>query len=367
MTSFFSVCSQCHQLIPPASTKPGVMMLNENTRNMYPSTSAAKDTTAPPNPAPRTPPSSQPTSEENHPPLPADPTCPVTRRSSRQTKPRAPLEEVSSSSEAEEDSAQPETAGKEDVHSIRAISTAMEKAGLVVLSPSWLKNHESPLLLACWASKCLKGINVQNGIAHTTRREEGGHGLRVSKEVVIELEKWIGLEAHLFLSSETAFHEAPGPQVTTKPVPILKVEPGLRCTSDNCSYRCLKPGAMATHWSEEHKGKRVKKKSKKVKVQTFEKYFAVSPSLLGSPANSCYELYLTQLVPDLEKDCHEVVPYLASEREVPPLLKVMQWHEHLSPHLLDETEASDEPSSKDSQKLSLFSLAQMPSPSSSTL
>jgi hypothetical protein len=59
---------------------------------------------------------------------------------------------------------------------------------------------------------------------------------------------------------------------------------------------------------------------------------------------------LTQLVPDLEKNCHEVVPYLASEREILPLLKVMQWHQHLSPYLLDEMDAPDV-----SPNLSLFS------------
>jgi hypothetical protein len=39
----------------------------------------------------------------------------------------------------------------------------------------------------------------------------------------------------------------------------------------------------------------------------------------------------------------------------------MQWHEHLSPYLLDETEESDKPPSKDSQKLSLFSLPKVQS------
>jgi len=79
----------------------------------------------------------------------------------------------------------------------------MEKAGLVVLSPSRLRDHETPLLLACRASACLKGINVRNGIAYATR-EEGCHGLGISKDVVIELEKWIELKVHPFLSSETA-------------------------------------------------------------------------------------------------------------------------------------------------------------------
>jgi hypothetical protein len=87
----------------------------------------------------------------------------------------------------------------------------------------------------------------------------------VSKDIVIKLESWIKLNAHLFLSSETAFRDALHQLQPSQP--ILKVQDGLRCTSEKCSYHCLKPGAMATHWSDYHKGKRAKKKSKKVKVQ----------------------------------------------------------------------------------------------------
>lgn len=101
-----------------------------------------------------------------------------TRRSKRQTKPRAPLEEEvsSSSNEAEEDDPD-QLKSNEDIHGISAISTVMQKAGLVILSPSWLRDHTTPLLLACQALGCLKGINIQNGITHATRKEEGGHSL----------------------------------------------------------------------------------------------------------------------------------------------------------------------------------------------
>ena len=219
----------------------------------------------------------------------------------------------------------------------------MEKVGLLVLSPRWLEGHETPLLLACWA--CKKGINIQNGVDHATRKELGGHGLKASKDVVIELGKWIKLKAYLFLSSETAFRDAPGPPLITKPLPILKVNDRLLCSSKNCDYACKQLNVMATHWSKKHKHKKVAKKAKDVKVQTFfeshPKYFVVSPQLSGSHADRCYELYLTQLIPDLEKNCHEVVPYLALEREIPLLLKVMQWHQHLSPYLLDEPDTSD--------------------------
>jgi hypothetical protein len=265
---------------------------------------------------------------------------------------RLALEEVSSSQEDEEVEPVDVDDDKEDIHGLGDILTAMEKVGLIVLSPRWLEGHETPLLLACRA--CQKGINIQNGVIHATRKELGGHGLKASKDIVIELEKWIRLKAHLFLSSETAFRDAPCPPLITKPLPILKVDDGLRCSSKNCDYACKQPNAMVSHWSKKHKHKKVAKKAKDVKVQTFfeshPKYFVVSPQLSGPQANSRYELYLTQHIPDLEKNCNEVVPYLASEREIPPLLKAMQWHQHLLPYLLDETDAPDV-----SPNLSLFS------------
>ena len=236
----------------------------------------------------------------------------------------------------------------------------MEKVGLIVLSPRWLEGHETPLLLACRA--CQKGINIQNGVVHATRKEPGGHGLKASKDIMIELGEWIKLKAHLFLSSET-FRDAPGPPLITKPLPILRVDDGLGCSWKNCDFACKQPNAMAQHWSKKHRHKKVAKKAKDAKVQTFfeshPKYFIVSPQLSGPHANSRYELYLTQLVPDLEKNCHEVVPYLASEREIPPHLKVMQWHQHLSPYLLDAE--TNESSSKEGQNLSLFSLPKVQS------
>ena len=294
-----------------------------------------------------------------------DNNAPALRQSRRQTRRRPAPEEVSSSQEDEAIEPVDVDDDKEDIHGLSYISTAMEKVGLIVLSPRWLEGHKTPLLLACRA--CQKGINIQNGVVHATRKELGGHGLKASKDIVIELEKWIKLRVHLFLSSETAFQDAPSPPLMTKPLPILKVYDGLRCTFKNCDYTCKRPNAMATHWSEKHRHKKAAKKAKDVKVQTFFKshprYFVVS-QVSGSHANSRYELYLTQLVPDLEKNCHEVVPYLASEREIPPLLKVMQWHEHLSPYLLDDAE-TNESSSKDrprsSQNLSLFSLPKVQS------
>src|SRR5258706_11756283 len=51
----------------------------------------------------------------------------------------------------------------------------------------WLKGHETPLLLACRA--CQKGINIQNGVVHATRKELGGHGLKTSKDIMIELQR----------------------------------------------------------------------------------------------------------------------------------------------------------------------------------
>ena len=263
--------------------------------------------------------------------------------------------EVSSDEEAE-GIPEPEV-DDEDTHGVAEISSTMEKVGLVVLRPSWLQDYTTPLLLVCRA--CLKGINIQNGISHATGKEDGGHRLKVGKEVVVELKDWMKQKAHLFLSSTTAFGDAPSSTFTPKPLPILRVfDDALQCTSKGCGHCCLRSNAMATHWSKNHRGERAKTKSKIVKVQTFfeshPKYFIVNPHLSGLPSNSLYELYERQLVPEMEEECDLVVPYLASEREIPPLLKIMQWHQHLEPYLLDEESDSESSSPRSSGRLPLF-------------
>src|SRR5258705_4630249 len=95
--------------------------------------------------------------------------------------------------------------------------------------------------------------------------------------------------AHLFLSSTTAFRDAPSSTYTPKSLPIVRlVEDGLQCTSKGCGHCCLRPNAMATHWSKYHRGERAETKSKIVKVQTFfeshPKYFIVNPHLSGLPS-----------------------------------------------------------------------------------
>jgi len=270
--------------------------------------------------------------------------------------------EVSSDEEAEE-ILEPE-ADDEDTHGVAEISSTMEKVGLVVLRPSWLQDYTTPLLLVCRA--CLKGINIQNGISHVTGKEDGGHCLKVGKEVVVELKEWIKRKAHLFLSSATAFRDAPSSAYTPKALPILRMfDNALQCTLKECSHCCLQPNAMATHWSQKHRGKRTKMKSKIVTVQTFfeshPKYFIVNPNFSSLPANSLYELYERQLVPEMEEECDQVVPYLASEREIPPLLKIMQWHQQLAPYLLDEETDSENSSPSSSSGLPLFNLRKIES------
>ena len=92
---------------------------------------------------------------------------------------------------------------------------------------------------------------------------------------------------------------------------------------------------MQTHFSEKHKGVTgfAKGNSKVVKVQAFfpqqPKYFAVTPSLCGITNNENYlfSSYLWQYAPEIEG--LKIINLPISENEVSPLLKVIQWHEHL--------------------------------------
>jgi hypothetical protein len=60
---------------------------------------------------------------------------------------------------------------------------------------------------------------------------------------------------------------------------------------------------------------------------------AVTPSLHGLSEDDLFTVYLRQCAPEIEALCILNPPI--SPNEVPPLLKVMQWHEHLKDYTTD--------------------------------
>jgi len=73
-------------------------------------------------------------------------------------------------------------------------------------------------------------------------------------------------------------------------------------------------------------------------VQAFfaqhSKYFAVNPSLHGMKKDDFFAVYMKDYAPKIEAFTYFNPPL--SVNEVPPLLKVIQWHEHLVQYTTDK-------------------------------
>jgi hypothetical protein len=104
---------------------------------------------------------------------------------------------------------------------------------------------------------------------------------------------------------------------------------------------------MDTHWSKMSKlGKCRNRVTKGTNVQTFFEnhpiFFAVNPQLdADGPRPSLFNLYIERFEGEMEKAQERQVLPPESENEITPLLKVMLWHEHLGPFLIDQKSPSD--------------------------
>lgn len=184
-----------------------------------------------------------------------------------------------------------------------------------------LRIHQIHKTLHCLT--CLAALLPAHAKAHLT-----------AHEIVITVAETIDL---LRLCAEnqvlTSTDDFESPSADKAPVEGLAIHnEGYSCSV--CSYCSTTIGSFDNHWSANHSQNNAPARiSYTIKsVQTFflgrpRKYFSVLPSLASLPDHDLFALYLTQQVPKL----HTIAPVNPPTdiREVPPLLQVMLWHEHL--------------------------------------
>ena len=142
--------------------------------------------------------------------------------------------------------------------------------------------------------------------------------------------------------------DVPQPINFPAPFPGVKLHSGIICV--DCHYCCRTESSMRKHWSY---SKCLNKDTKDTKLQTFfeshQIFFAVNPQLdADGPQPSLFNLYMERFQEVMSTQEQQVLPP-ASENEVTPLLRVMLWHEHLGPFLVDnQSEPSDNGSSSES-------------------
>jgi hypothetical protein len=230
----------------------------------------------------------------------------------------------------------------DDRYGLEEISPVLEKAGLRVVQPRCLQSYSRPLLLIC--RSCKKGVNnVSHAILSKSKK---GHALKLDRATKKAMTTWqTTYHPHLL---NTKCLDVPQPANRPAPIVGLTITSGHRCTT--CGY-CGALPSLQNHWGRVNRlGRCLDREAKATKMQTFFEshvtYFAVNPHLddqdLDGP--SLFNLYLRRFEDEMEAVSKRQILPPRSENEISPLLRVMLWHEHLEPFLID-SEASSSSSS----------------------
>jgi len=206
---------------------------------------------------------------------------------------------------------------------------ALRAAGLKVLDLRKCNIDTNLSVIVCVT--CQGGVHPKSPIIHAQ-----SHGIKLTKQHISDLNKLIPT---LRLASETKdFSSPPNDQA---PIDDIQIHKGLQYNS--CSYACRMQNPMDNHWSRDHRAEGSPDFSD-CKVQTIfaskPKYFTVLPALKGLASDDMYRLYLSQFVPEIALADKVIVPPI-SDKEVPPLLRVTLWHEHLQPFTKDKASVRD--------------------------
>jgi hypothetical protein len=195
----------------------------------------------------------------------------------------------------------------------------LAKASFTIVTLSYLQTTPPPRLLVC--TKCQHGIMAPSLITHSN-----SHNIKLLPADKQNLQAIINNSTFLDDSIEIGSPNPPCP-----PIEGIKVQDGFAC--DLCSYCCIAVQTMRNHFNDKHKSASgfPKGNCKPAQVQAFfarrPRFFAVTPSLRGHNKDDLFTKYLEQCAPEIEALTILNPPLNANE--VPPLLKVTQWHEHL--------------------------------------
>lgn len=196
-----------------------------------------------------------------------------------------------------------------------------EKGSLVIVPLHHIQTVPPTQLITC--SKCSCGISPSLAISHVNQ-----HRIKLTKAERKKIQSIIDHGNFAKQSSEVDF-----PPFPCSPVEGITVQDGFICNL--CNFCCPSDRTMMTHFSTMHKGS--KSNSNTASIQAYfayrPKYFPVVPCLRGLNKDDLFAIYLQQCAPEIE--ALKILNPPRSPHEVPPLLKVTQWHEHLKDHTAD--------------------------------
>ncbi len=194
----------------------------------------------------------------------------------------------------------------------------LAQVGLQIINLDFLDISPPPGLLVCM--DCKYGIPPKSALEHIKT-----HHITISSQDKACFANTIETELCVDSKQKLAF-----PPKLSPPLAGLKVSKGWGCKL--CSYCSITSGTFRTHFMDNHLNKLGSQASQMQEInvqQYFQRTpcFEITPSLAHLEKNNLYKLYLQDFSPTLTTS--HLLPPPTSVNEVSPLLRMMQWHEHL--------------------------------------
>ena len=222
-----------------------------------------------------------------------------------------------------------------------SITFILSKMNLRVISiPSPDQRRLPHRFMVC--TTCQMGLDPGNAVHHATSKDQShfGHGISIFLQERTLVQEWIAAASDLHSSR----NPPPIPAAQSPPVPGLRVLKGHRCST--CG-ECKESEEMM----KRHSSSTGHKKPRAVSVQFFfstceKKYFVVQPGCGATKIGhtekdvDMYTLYTELFGLDIE----EKLPLYHDDKEMPQLLQITRWFDHVWPYLRLRADDVDEDS-----------------------
>jgi len=199
--------------------------------------------------------------------------------------------------------------------------------------------------IAC--TRCLKGLEPGDAVTHAAGApSRGGHNVRIPQAQMQVLRKWIEDTADLC----SAQNMPPLPNPHGPLILFIQTAKGYKCNS--CSF-CSTMKRVISYHTSTVPGHSTARKATLQHLFHNRLLFSVQPDRHNEGRGNAdgvdlYSLYAKQYGLDDEDESAAFIPLCSDEKEMPMLLQITRWHDHVWRYLKNDGEDSDEDSSEDS-------------------
>jgi len=198
-------------------------------------------------------------------------------------------------------------------------------------------------LIACVT--CQRGLEPHDAVKHSTSKI-GEHKIDMVIRRRKELKSWIESTADLCSSN----NPPPCPDPNSPPVPFIKQHPGFKCSK--CAFCSTNEDRMERHFR--HNPGHVAIRATLQHLFGNRALFPVQPNRHNdgkgnSHGIDIYSLYANTYGLDAEEESAASIPFYQEEKEMPVLLQITRWFEHVWPYLreADDDDEDNEDSADD--------------------